>query len=429
MINRNNKKGFTIVELVIVIAVIAILAAVLIPTFAGIIAKANESADIKAVREMNTALTAEFAVEKPAEGDMEAVINALEKNGFNSLESIAPISKNYKFVWSYVDCCIILLDADNKIVFPAPETLKFELTTENIENNDLDGGVKYVDAVVEDVAGLLEAISNGQENIKLEADISVPASKGDINVVAGDATFDLNGHSLTLEQGDAGRSGVIYIREGASLTVTNGTFNGRSLQNYGDLTIKADVVINAVDKTGGGCIKNKTGNVVIEGGTFNVTAFSKYNEDRGGAVVVENAGGTVTINGGTFNSVTENYVVANQSGTIIINAGTFNGNRGGISANGGDVKITGEAGECKFTVDGSSGHTVYVADGNVTIEKGTFVNKSSSYSVFCVAQHPDGDTVTLHKGSLTLKEGVVYNKTTVNADATYKCADGSVRLK
>ena len=41
---RNNKKGFTIVELVIVIAVIAILAAVMIPTFGGIIKKANNSA-------------------------------------------------------------------------------------------------------------------------------------------------------------------------------------------------------------------------------------------------------------------------------------------------------------------------------------------------------------------------------------------------
>ena len=39
-----NKKGFTIVELVIVIAVIAILAAVLIPTFSGVVAKANASA-------------------------------------------------------------------------------------------------------------------------------------------------------------------------------------------------------------------------------------------------------------------------------------------------------------------------------------------------------------------------------------------------
>lgn len=41
---RNNKKGFTIVELVIVIAVIAILAGVLIPTFSGIIKKAQASA-------------------------------------------------------------------------------------------------------------------------------------------------------------------------------------------------------------------------------------------------------------------------------------------------------------------------------------------------------------------------------------------------
>ena len=41
---KMNKKGFTIVELVIVIAVIAILAAVMIPTFGGIIKRANESA-------------------------------------------------------------------------------------------------------------------------------------------------------------------------------------------------------------------------------------------------------------------------------------------------------------------------------------------------------------------------------------------------
>ena len=41
---KMNRKGFTIVELVIVIAVIAILAAVMIPTFSGIVDKANESA-------------------------------------------------------------------------------------------------------------------------------------------------------------------------------------------------------------------------------------------------------------------------------------------------------------------------------------------------------------------------------------------------
>jgi prepilin-type N-terminal cleavage/methylation domain-containing protein len=43
IMKKMNKKGFTIVELVIVIAVIAILAAVMIPTFGGIIKKANKS--------------------------------------------------------------------------------------------------------------------------------------------------------------------------------------------------------------------------------------------------------------------------------------------------------------------------------------------------------------------------------------------------
>ena len=57
---RNNKKGFTITELVIVIAVIAILAAVLIPTFSGVIDKAKKSAaDQEAAVALKNMLTAD----------------------------------------------------------------------------------------------------------------------------------------------------------------------------------------------------------------------------------------------------------------------------------------------------------------------------------------------------------------------------------
>lgn len=47
MNKKNNRKGFTTVELVIVIAVIAILATVLIPTFSNLIENANDSASLQ----------------------------------------------------------------------------------------------------------------------------------------------------------------------------------------------------------------------------------------------------------------------------------------------------------------------------------------------------------------------------------------------
>lgn len=47
---KNNKKGFTLVELVIVIAVIAILAGVLIGTFATVLSSANQSKALQEVK-------------------------------------------------------------------------------------------------------------------------------------------------------------------------------------------------------------------------------------------------------------------------------------------------------------------------------------------------------------------------------------------
>lgn len=55
---NNMKKGFTIVELVIVIAVIGILAAVLIPTFSNVISSANEAADLQEAQNSLKAYTA-----------------------------------------------------------------------------------------------------------------------------------------------------------------------------------------------------------------------------------------------------------------------------------------------------------------------------------------------------------------------------------
>lgn len=76
----NNKKGFTIVELVIVIAVIAILAAVLIPTFSGVVEKANKTA---ALEKAKNALTAVLTVnDGKLDGDYYFVVVDSSKDGY-----------------------------------------------------------------------------------------------------------------------------------------------------------------------------------------------------------------------------------------------------------------------------------------------------------------------------------------------------------
>ena len=68
---KNNKKGFTIVELVIVIAVIAILAAVLIPTFTGVTEKAQKSAALQNAENAWKGFQGEYAdkMDNPADFD------------------------------------------------------------------------------------------------------------------------------------------------------------------------------------------------------------------------------------------------------------------------------------------------------------------------------------------------------------------------
>lgn len=55
---KKNKKGFTIIELVIVIAVIAILAAVLIPTFTTVIGKSHQSNAVSRAKSAYTEIIA-----------------------------------------------------------------------------------------------------------------------------------------------------------------------------------------------------------------------------------------------------------------------------------------------------------------------------------------------------------------------------------
>ena len=108
------RNGFTIVELVIVIAVVAVLAAVLIPTFSGIVKRACVSSDTQAVRNMNAVLAAEVADGAPPAGGYELIV-ALKENGFNDF---SPKTSFYTFYWIKNENVIILADDAGNSVYP-----------------------------------------------------------------------------------------------------------------------------------------------------------------------------------------------------------------------------------------------------------------------------------------------------------------------
>lgn len=58
---HRNQKGFTLIELMIVIAIIGILAAIAIPQFASYRAKSYNSASVSDIRNMRTDLEAYYA--------------------------------------------------------------------------------------------------------------------------------------------------------------------------------------------------------------------------------------------------------------------------------------------------------------------------------------------------------------------------------
>ena len=115
---RTNKKGFTIVELVIVIAVIAILAAVLIPNISRLVRKANESNDVSLAKNMNTLLTMDEA-ENGKATNMYDVLIALENGGFK-LSTLNPRASGNVFAWDKANNQIVYLSKD-KILFQAKE--------------------------------------------------------------------------------------------------------------------------------------------------------------------------------------------------------------------------------------------------------------------------------------------------------------------
>ena len=118
---KNSKRAFTIVELVIVIAVIAILAAVLIPTFSSLIEKANVNSDTAAVKQMNTYLSTDEQINgKPA--TWQEAVKVLNKSNLDA-QNYRALSSDYYLVWdSSVNRVLYVEKKTQTVVYPEEYT-------------------------------------------------------------------------------------------------------------------------------------------------------------------------------------------------------------------------------------------------------------------------------------------------------------------
>lgn len=124
---KNKKKGFTLVELLVVIAILAILATVSVVGYLAFTEKAKESNDISLTTQMNTVLQANEAQNKAE--TMSDVVSQLDEAGLG-IEKLTPTSSGYSFVWDKETNRIFLLDEEKKVV--SPEGASLSDNTENI---------------------------------------------------------------------------------------------------------------------------------------------------------------------------------------------------------------------------------------------------------------------------------------------------------
>ena len=138
MKTSHSRKAFTIVELVIVIAVIAILAAVLIPTFSGIVKKAHVSNDTTAARNLSMQLSV-YSVDGKIknESDLRDAINELMGSGYYE-GNLIPQSANqgYHFWYDIQQGTVVVQTAADIVALAAERAVNPTVSADNVRMSD-----------------------------------------------------------------------------------------------------------------------------------------------------------------------------------------------------------------------------------------------------------------------------------------------------
>lgn len=366
---RTNRKGFTTVELVIVIAVIAILAAVLIPTFASLIKKANISADTQLAKNLNTAIAMEGATGDKVD-EFAEVLTAARNAGY-IISNLNPTTDGCYFVWEKDTNQILLVDGEDdfKVLYAADKnytplgsswhfaTADRAVAAELKANSALNGAqIMDMFANAEDLKEALAAGDNQtlyiDESVVLDSanTLKVDKAGADITIEMGNSTLNTNGTiagipvsvvvgKLTINGGNIGGSGSFANENGPSSTAVG-------IDKAGELVLNGTTVIGNKNgicgcTTTDGDAKFVLNNATVKAGSYAVTiscggkggVATLYDTDTEAAVpFFVSQGSKIVINGGTHvstgNKSSHDFVdaifyIQDVASSVEITGGTF----------------------------------------------------------------------------------------------------------
>ena len=422
----NKRKGFTIVELVIVIAVIAILAAVLIPNISNLVKKANASADESLVRNLNTALSMD--VEKHQ--TMDAALEAALKNGGYELTTIVTKNKDNKILWDSKNDCFVYMkkNASKPTYLPNTQEVKdvkdwdyFEILNEmptdmtNQKYSIYLAGESYNKAV-EVTVGFDAGKNTGIPTVTYERDANATAQNVIIRTNGGNLVVNAK-KDVVRHYGAANKTEIkavaldSYHENGASVYVSieEGHFYAEKDAKVFNLTVNKNGVKISVDSAAKVVAYSAANDVTV---TVNGNELAKDDLKKAPTasvtdVVVDN--GVAEIDGIQFATLQAAFAAAYDGATIVLNKDVIltstavlkNGVKVTLNANGKTVSnVTDIWNDYNWSLISVQEKSNLVIDGN-----GSFLAKDNDCFAVDVQ---DGSSCTIENGEFKGNVHAVY---------------------
>lgn len=342
----SKKRGFTIIELVIVIAVVAILAAVLIPVFSNVVKQAKEANDTVMVRNLNTALK----TDGKKHSTMTEALDTAKGAGYD-VTKISNTASNNEILWDSVNDCFVYMK-DGKINYipdsktetvAAADTYKYFrifATTEGVADSEysvyLAGTSATGDITVKSgfdagenagIASVTYAANAGHE-------VTIRTNGGMLNVNAAADTVkhygDVEKVVITAVAGDSyhenGVAKVLVVSKGHVSIAKSASVNMLVVDTATPTDVKLSV------ETGATVVSASVPNEVVGADTLPATVSS------------------LTVS--TVNTVAElNEKVGAKTGNVYVKLGSD------IAAGNVSISVAPDGGDANITIDGD-GHVV-----------------------------------------------------------------------